>query len=134
MRRRDLEQRGVIELEERLEDVIDLIVQRDRRYQRAAYMFVLEAIDRRLAELDEVRHLSGREVLEAAKELAIERFGMAAKMVFSEWGVRETADIGRIVFKMVDAGILKKTSSDSMKDFTDVFDWEEEFDKRFSWG
>ena len=120
-------------MERNVDDIIESIIEHDTRYRREAYSFVLEAIDFCLDKLEEPRHLTGREVLDAARELAIERFGMAAKMVFDEWGVRKTADVGHIVFNMVEAGLLTKTPADSIQDFADVYDFEEEFVKKDPW-
>jgi uncharacterized repeat protein (TIGR04138 family) len=120
-------------MEENFEEIVDSITEQDNRYRREAYAFVLEAIDYCLDKLDARRHLTGREVLDAARELAIERFGMSAKMVFDEWGVKKTGDVGNIVFNMVDAGLLTKTPTDSIQDFLDVYDFEEEFVKKDPW-
>ena len=48
--------------------------------------------------------------------------------MLENWGIRRTEDFGRIVFGMVDAGLLRKTDEDSLDDFTDVFDFDEAFD------
>ncbi len=47
--------------------------------------------------------------------------------VFNSWGVRSTLDFGRIVFHLVEDGLLKKQADDSLTDFLDRFDFQEAF-------
>ena len=47
--------------------------------------------------------------------------------VFNSWGVRSTLDFGRIVFHLVDEKLLSKRDGDSLADFLDKFDFQEEF-------
>ena len=41
--------------------------------------------------------------------------------------MRRTCDFGRIVFAMIDAGVMSKTSSDTIEDFQAVYDFDEAF-------
>jgi uncharacterized repeat protein (TIGR04138 family) len=41
--------------------------------------------------------------------------------------VRETLDWGKIVFLLVDAGLLKRQETDTIEDFEDGFDLDEAF-------
>jgi len=43
------------------------------------------------------------------------------------WHVSRTDDFGRIVFAMIDAGLLSKSSRDRAEDFRGVFDFQEAF-------
>ena len=52
---------------------------------------------------------------------------MLAKTVLHSWGVRRTEDFGRIVFALVETGILRKSEEDSLGDFMGVFDFDEAF-------
>ncbi|MEM6930765.1 MAG: Minf_1886 family protein, partial [Myxococcota bacterium] len=72
-------------------------------------------------------HVSGADLCLGLRELAIDRYGRLAKTVLHRWRVRETADFGRIVFAMIDAGLLSKTDEDSFDDFVNVYDFEEAF-------
>ena len=49
---------------------------------------------------------------------------MMATTVFRCWGISTTADIGRMVFELVELGEMKKTESDQFSDFVDVFSFE----------
>jgi uncharacterized repeat protein (TIGR04138 family) len=77
--------------------------------------------------------VSGRELAGGVRELALERFGPIARTVLQHWGIHDTDDVGRVVFAMVEQGILIKQEEDQLEDFTDVFDFEEAFDLNYPW-
>jgi uncharacterized repeat protein (TIGR04138 family) len=110
------------------------LAEREGRYGERAYVFVLRALDRAVKRLPERRHLSGRELLDAIRDLATDLYGPTAPLVLEHWGIRTTLDFGHIVFSLVDAGVLTKTEEDSLEDFRDVFDFTEEFVRRYPWG
>ena len=90
-------------------------------------MFVHDALGHTWQRLDERRHITGRELLEGIKDLALKRYGRMAKAVLNSWGIMTTDDIGAIVFNLVDAGLLSKTEEDHIEDFHDVYDFEAAF-------
>jgi uncharacterized repeat protein (TIGR04138 family) len=110
---------------------VERIVQKDDRYKAEAYLFVLAALKYSLRKLGRSRHLTSEELLDGIKALGIEQYGPTTRMVFEHWGVKTTEDFGQVVFNMVDAGLLRKTEEDSIEDFKGVFDFQEEFDKKF---
>lgn len=114
--------------------VMSHLRERHPRYQETAYLFLLSALHFVLQRLDEPRHITGRELVEGVRDLAIERFGPMARTVLEHWGVRSTVDVGEIVFALVDCGILIKQEEDGIHDFIDVFDFEETFDRAYPWG
>jgi uncharacterized repeat protein (TIGR04138 family) len=65
----------------------------------------------------EQRHLTARELIEGVLDLAISRFGLLAELVLREWGIRESEDVGRITFALIELGIFSKQPSDSLEDF-----------------
>jgi uncharacterized repeat protein (TIGR04138 family) len=69
-------------------------------------------------------HVTGRELCETIRQLALGQFGSLAATVFEHWGVRSTSDIGEIVYNLIAAGDLEKTPSDTRSDFDNVFDFE----------
>jgi uncharacterized repeat protein (TIGR04138 family) len=73
------------------------------------------------------RHISGRQLSMGLRDYAIERFGMLAPEVLSYWHIRRTEDFGRIVFAMIDLGLMSKTEDDTLEDFRGVYDFEEAF-------
>jgi uncharacterized repeat protein (TIGR04138 family) len=105
----------------------------DGRYRPEAYYFLLEALDFTLSGLEAPRHVSGRELLDGIRRLALQRFGPTSRLVFEHWGVRTTEDFGRIVFQLVERGVLSKTETDSIEDFADGFDFKTIFEDRYTW-
>jgi len=110
---------------------------KDGRYAPEAYLFLYGSLDHavRLAGRDDKegteRHVTGRELLLGMREHAVEQFGPLAGAVWRAWGIRETLDWGRIVFLLVDEGMLNRQDSDSIEDFRDGFDFEEAFVKSY---
>jgi uncharacterized repeat protein (TIGR04138 family) len=45
-----------------------------------------------------------------------------ARTVLHLWGIDRTADIGEIVFNLVEANLMSKTAEDCREDFQDVYD------------
>ncbi len=116
-----------------LEEKIQTVRRRDRRFSRNAYYFVLDALDYTMSHLGREqltgveRHVGGRELLAGIKEYAADQFGPMAAMVFERWGIRGPADFGEIVFNLIDAELLSRRPSDSRLDFVDGFDFRETF-------
>jgi uncharacterized repeat protein (TIGR04138 family) len=106
---------------------------REPRFQEHAYLFVLGALEFCQARLPERRHISGRELAMACRDLALERYGVMAQLVLEHWGVRSTADIGDVVFTLVDLGLLISQPSDSRDEFIGVFDFDEAFEREYPW-
>lgn len=116
------------------EDVIERLKERHPRYHETAYLFVLSALHFVLDRLPEPRHISGRELAEGVRDLALERFGPMARTVLEYWGIRATSDLGEVVFALVDCGVLIRQDDDVPEDFEDVFDFEEVFERDYPWG
>ena len=114
---------------------IDDVVRRDPRYAYEAYEFLFEALKHTQLMLgreppsnappEEDYHVTGPELLDGIRDLALREFGLMARTVFHVWGVETTADFGELVFNLIEAGLMSKTSEDERKDFADVFDLDE---------
>ena len=104
------------------------------RYTDTAYLFVLSALQHAIEKLDEPRHITGQELAEGVRDLAIGRFGPMARTVLEHWGIHSTTDIGDIVYALIDCHVLIKQESDSREDFQDVFNFDEAFDRNYPWG
>lgn len=115
------------------DDVLDRLQERNPRFDARSYIFVLQALHSVIQSLDAPRHVSGRELAEGVRELALERFGPMARTVLEHWGIHDTDDVGRVVFAMVEQGILIKQDGDQPEDFADVFDFEEAFELNYPW-
>ena len=127
-----IEEESVAELAFR-DGIMDRIRMRESRFDERAYLFVLTALEYCQQRLTERRHISGRELAIACRELALEHYGVLARMVLQHWGVRTTADIGDIVFTLVDLELLMSQPSDSREEFIGVYDFEESFEREYPW-
>ena len=113
--------------------IMDRIRMREPRFDERAYLFVLAALEQFQTRLAERRHITGRELALACRDLALERFGVMARLVLDHWGVRSTADIGDIVFTLVDLELLISQPGDTREDFADVFDFDRAFEREYPW-
>lgn len=109
-------------------------------FPRSAYRFVFESLHHTQEQLErpqptdvneEEAHVSGPELLEGLRQLAVEQFGLMAITVFEQWGIRSTDDVGRLVFELIDRGDMRKTDRDSIEDFSDVFRFEDAFNRDY---
>lgn len=122
------------------------LMARDHRYRPEAYQFVFDALGYAHETMGlggltseggstgEERHLTGQQLCEAARLLAIEQFGYMAKCVLNSWGVTRTGDIGEIVYNLIDIGKMRKTKEDRREDFDDVFDFDRDLREQFRFG
>jgi uncharacterized repeat protein (TIGR04138 family) len=120
-----------------MNDPLRQLALRDGRYSPEAFRFLFESLDHavRLAGKDaaegQERHVTGQEVLAGMRACAKETFGPLAAYVWRSWGVRETLDWGRIVFLLVDEGLLKRQDEDQIGDFSEGFDFDEVFERTY---
>lgn len=117
-----------------LESVLANLVRRNPRYAEPAYVFVLRALHRQLERFSSPRHVSGRELAESVRELALAQFGPLARTVLEHWGIHSTSDMGEIVFSLVDGGVLIRQETDSREDFEGLYSFDEAFATRDPWG
>lgn len=113
--------------------IMDRIRSRERRFDERAYLFVLAALEFCQSRLDERRHITGRELAEGCRDLALERYGVLARLVLEQWGVKSTADIGDVVFTMVELDLLMSQASDTREEFADVYDFDKAFEAGYPW-
>jgi uncharacterized repeat protein (TIGR04138 family) len=112
---------------------MDRIRARERRFDERAYLFVLASLEFCQQRLPERRHITGRELALACRDLALERFGVMSRPVLEHWGVTCSGDIGDIVFTLVELGLLLSQPNDSRDDFADVFDFDQAFEREYPW-
>ena len=109
------------------------LARKDGRYSPEAFRFLFDSLEVavRLAGKEGAtgteRHVTGQEVLAGMREHAERSFGPLAAEVWRSWGVRETLDWGRIVFLLVEAGLLNRQETDTIEDFRGGFDFDEAF-------
>jgi uncharacterized repeat protein (TIGR04138 family) len=113
------------------DELLDEIMAADRRYARDAYVFVSESLGYTVQRSGRVGHVTGQELCEGLAEFALGQFGRLARSVLEGWGIRSSEDIGEIVFRMVEVGLLRKTEEDRREDFVGALDFDEAFDRGF---
>ncbi|QTN31604.1 hypothetical protein HZ994_04445 [Akkermansiaceae bacterium] len=111
-----------------IEESIAAILRRDDRYDAQAYLFLKSSLDFTLKRfLDgnggQMRHVSGKELLEGFRDHALEQFGPLAGTLMDEWGIKECRDVGNMVFLMIEEQVFGKQESDKPEDFEKVFDF-----------
>jgi uncharacterized repeat protein (TIGR04138 family) len=116
-----------------LETALAEIRRRDGKYSERAYVFVLAALEYAQGRLPARRHLSGGELAWACRDFALEQFGLLAPTVLEHWGVNATEDFGRIVFLLIDVGLLARQASDRIEDFDGVYHFADVFRAGYRW-
>jgi uncharacterized repeat protein (TIGR04138 family) len=106
---------------------VDEICARDRRYKPDGYEFVMQALNFTQKKLKRPGHVSGRELAEGMRDLALKLYGPMSKTVLNHWGVHSTSDFGGIVFNLIGKKVLSRTESDCEADFENVYDFENAF-------
>lgn len=116
------------------EEILEQLRDRYPRFHGKAYLFLLSALHSVLEGLEEPRHISGEELAQGVRELALERYGPMARTVLEHWGIHSTQDLGEIVFAMVECGVLIRREEDRKEDFRDLYDFEDAFERNYPWG
>ena len=123
-------------------------VSEPRRFAKEAYLFVFEALQQVQDDLASApaapgaanraardgrvgRHITAAELCEGFRTLAAAQFGGMARTVLNQWGLRDTEDVGRVVFELVERGELCKCDGDRQEDFAGLFDFDAVFDEAF---
>jgi uncharacterized repeat protein (TIGR04138 family) len=105
------------------------------RYPLDAFHFVRRGLDFTVHNIhanpeqmaEEQRHVSGKQLSVGLRDFAVDQYGLLARTVLARWGVTRTDDFGRIVFAMVDSGVMQATPADSVHDFENVYDFTDAF-------
>ena len=115
------------------EGILDRIRARGGVYDERAYLFLLAGIEYVQTRLEVRRHVTGQELAWACRDFAVRQFGLLAQPVLGHWGVSSTQDFGRLVYTLVEAGLLVTQPGDSEADFADVFDFDAAFAEGYGW-
>ncbi|CAN5638998.1 hypothetical protein BH23GEM3_BH23GEM3_01090 [soil metagenome] len=117
-----------------LEDsVMDRLRRRYPCYHETAYLFILSGLQFTIDRLGQPRHITGAELAEGCRDLALERWGLMARPVLEFWGIHSTRDLGEIVFALVDCSVLVRREDDSLVDFEGVYSFEDVFEREYPW-
>jgi uncharacterized repeat protein (TIGR04138 family) len=113
--------------------IMDRIRLRESRFDERAYLFVLAALEFSQQRLPERRHITGHELAIACRDLALERFGVLSRLVLEHWGIRNSGDIGDIVFTLVELDFLLSQPTDNRDEFVAAFDFAQAFERGYPW-
>jgi uncharacterized repeat protein (TIGR04138 family) len=116
------------------DELMARISPRAGRFNPRGFLFVLAALEHCQQRLPERRHLTGGELAHACRDLALEQYGLLARTVLAHWGIATTADIGEIVYALIDAGLLIRQPEDRLEDFEDVYAFSRAFEEEYVWG
>jgi uncharacterized repeat protein (TIGR04138 family) len=129
-----------------LSQLLSEVLARDPRYPIEAYAFLFESLDytrnmlkRKRSRFRATRvpphpfaqHVTGQELSEGARRLALEQYGQLAPLILGQWGIRSTSDLGSIVYNLIESGAMAKTPTDSRTDFDNVYDFSTGFQAEF---
>ncbi len=115
------------------EERIYQISEKHPRFKPQAFFFIFMAIARSRRTEGVEGHVTGKQLLNAFADEARAQYGPMALTVLNHMGFHSARDVGECVFLMVQEGLLSKTDQDSMEDFAEGYDFEEEFVTRYRW-
>ena len=122
------------------------VIRDDGRYPLAAFAFLHDALTGAVKEIygdsdaepgaesgaqdpapGPQKHVSGKQLCLALRDLALERWGMLARTVLAKWHIHATIDFGNMVYLLIRHSYMRKTDEDSIEDFRGVYDFDEAF-------
>jgi uncharacterized repeat protein (TIGR04138 family) len=121
---------------------LEEVVRADGRYPLEAFAFLHDGLARAVRQVygegaDEpdaeqpgpqpTHHVSGQQLCQALRDEAVERWGLLARTVLARWNIHASIDFGHMVYLLVDSGHMRKTESDTIEDFRDVYDFDAVF-------
>jgi uncharacterized repeat protein (TIGR04138 family) len=112
-------------------EAVAVLTDSDSRYHADAYFFLREGLDQavklRKRQMGESGHVTGQQVCEGLRQLAIKAFGPMVPMVLEYWGIRKTDDFGEMVWNLIELGVFGRTENDSREDFKNVYSFRDAF-------
>ncbi|MBR9760282.1 hypothetical protein GYB43_08200 [bacterium] len=119
-----------------LESAVATILEHESRFEPGAYFLVRDILDftvERLAKKNkgEKRHVTGPELLIGFRDFVLKEYGPMGATLLEDWGITSCRNIGEIVFLFIEHGVFGKQDSDTIDDFSEIFDFEEAFTAPF---
>jgi len=115
------------------DDVMGRIRARGGRYNERAYLFLLGTIEFLQTRLEVRRHVTAAELAWACRDFALQQYGLLAPVVLAHWGITRTEDLGRIVYTLVEVGLLVTQPGDHESDFNAVYEFTDAFGESYDW-
>ena len=118
---------------------MDEVIREDGRYPGEAFDFLHDGMSRAVKEAHGEEaigpgkeaadsHVTGSELCLSLRDQALERWGMLAKTVLNHWNIHGTIDFGNMVYLLIQHRFMRKTETDSIEHFRDVYDFDDAFD------
>jgi uncharacterized repeat protein (TIGR04138 family) len=107
---------------------IDELFRRDPRFPPEAYEFVRAAVKHTAAMrsgTEDDGHVNARQLFDGIRDLARREFGLMARAVFRMWNIHRTDDVGEVLFRLVEIGLVSKMPHEARRDYENVFDLDE---------
>jgi len=115
------------------DDILERIRARGGPYHERAYLFLLGAVEFLQTRLEVRRHVNAAELAWACRDFALQQYGLLAPVVLAHWGITRTEDLGRIVYTLVEVGLLVTQPGDHESDFQGVYHFAEAFGQSYDW-
>jgi uncharacterized repeat protein (TIGR04138 family) len=115
------------------DDIMGRIRARGGRYNERAYLFLLGTIEFLQSRLEVRRHVTAVELAWACRDFALQQYGLLAPVVLAHWGITRTDDLGRIVYTLVEVGLLVTQPGDDESDFNAVYQFTDAFGESYDW-
>lgn len=109
-------------LKKELQKIIETIVTHEKRYSKDAYKFVNAAVNYTVSNKNANGHVAAPVLLEGISEFGLKEYSIFYEDIFKLWGINTAADIGNIVFSLIDQNALGASPEDSIEDFNIGFD------------
>lgn len=120
------------------ETSLEKVVEHLDQYPIEAFHFVqqglgytVEKIHGGLTDPRANRHVTGEDLCQGLREYALLKWGLMARVVLQRWNINHTYDFGRIVFGMIEHGLMHRTDEDTIDDFRDVFEFKTAFEQGY---
>ncbi len=116
---------------------VEEILLANGHYPPAAFEFVQRGLAWTVQQLERAdkpegeRHVSGQELCEGIRDLALAEFGHMARVVLANWNIHKTDDFGKIVFYLIDHMMMQKRPEDRIEDFRNAYDFIKAFDRGY---
>lgn len=80
------------------------------------------------------RHVTGQQLCWGLRDYARSQWGFLARTVLQRWNITCTMDFGRIVYALIEGGLMQKREEDSIEHFRNVYDFATAFDAEYKIG
>lgn len=109
----------------RFTEAVNLIMQRHQEYAPDAYEFMRQALDFTVEHQPDDKkgkHMDAMELYLGTCAYALDQFGTMAQEVLAFWGVKSSANVGDLVYNLIEVGVFSKQEGDTREQFDDLPD------------